>query len=148
MITHEYGHHIAASRDNDPWPAVEWGTKRWASYLNVCRRSQAGQLFPGDEGDRYALNPGEAYAEDYRVLNERREGLPESAWTIVDQSLYPDQTALDLLAQDVTASVDGQHDHDLPGRLPPGRRPAAASGSRRPSTGPSPRRSPPAHGSG
>jgi hypothetical protein len=102
VITHEYGHHIAGSRLNDPWAAVDWGTKRWASYLNVCRRAQTGELVPGDEGQFYQLNPGEAFAEAYRVLNERRAGLPETGWDVVDDSLYPDQTALDLLAQDIT----------------------------------------------
>src|SRR5262249_54047309 len=29
VLTHEYGHHVADSRDNAPWPAVNWGTKRW-----------------------------------------------------------------------------------------------------------------------
>jgi hypothetical protein len=107
VITHEYGHHVADNRLNDPWPAVEWGTKRWASYLNVCKRAQTGELVPGDEGRFYRLNPGEAFAEDYRVLNERRAGLPESLWGVVDDSLYPDQTALDLLAQDVTTPWAG-----------------------------------------
>jgi hypothetical protein len=103
VVTHEYGHHIANNRINDPWPAVDWGTKRWSSYENVCQRAQAGQLAPGDEGASYRINPGEAFAEDYRVLNERRAGIPESAWQVVDSSLYPDQAALDALAQDVTS---------------------------------------------
>ncbi len=103
IVTHEYGHHIADHRLNDPWNAVEWGTKRWASYENVCSRAESGELVPGDEGRFYQLNPGELFAEDYRVLNERRAGLPESAWQVVDQRLYPDQQALDLLAQDVTS---------------------------------------------
>jgi hypothetical protein len=107
VVTHEYGHHVANSRLNDPWPAVDWGTKRWATYLNVCKRTQAGELVPGDEGRFYQLNPGEVFAEDYRVLNERRAGLPEARWEVVDESLYPDQTALDLLAQDVTAPWTG-----------------------------------------
>ena len=102
IVAHEYGHHIANSRANDPWRAVDWGTKRWATYTGVCAQSQSGKLFPGDESNYYELNPGEAFAEDYRLLNERRAGLAESAWQVVDQSLYPDQTALDLLAQDVT----------------------------------------------
>jgi hypothetical protein len=102
VVTHEYGHHIANNRANDPWPAIEWGTKRWASYENVCAKSLTGELVPGDEGQFYPLNPGEELAEDYRVLNERRAGLPESQWEVVAPSLYPDQAALDLLAQDVT----------------------------------------------
>jgi hypothetical protein len=102
VVTHEYGHHVANSRRNDPWNAVEWGTKRWASAENVCRKTRAGELVPGDEGRFYTLNPGEAFAEDYRVLNERRAGLPESRWQVVDRSLYPDQEALDSLAEDIT----------------------------------------------
>ena len=47
------------------------------------------------------------FAEDYRVLNERRAGLPETPWEVVDDSLYPYQTALDLLAQDVTTPWTG-----------------------------------------
>jgi hypothetical protein len=31
VLTHEYGHHIAANRSNDPWPAIAWGPKAWAS---------------------------------------------------------------------------------------------------------------------
>lgn len=103
VVTHEYGHHLANNRNNDPWPSVDWGTKRWASYVNVCKRSRSGELFPGDEERNYELNPGEDFAETYRVLNERRAGLAESPWQVVDSSLYPDQTALDLLAQDVTS---------------------------------------------
>ena len=81
---------------------MDWGTKRWASYENVCAKAKTGELVPGDEGQFYELNPGEAFAEDYRVLNERRAGIPESSWEVVDPSLYPDQAALDTLAQDVT----------------------------------------------
>jgi hypothetical protein len=103
IVIHEYGHHVANNRSNDPWLAVDWGTKRWASYANICKRSKAGELFPGDEERNYELNPGEDFAETYRVLNERRLGVPEMSWQVVDPSLYPDQTALDLVAQDVTS---------------------------------------------
>ena len=103
VVAHEYGHHVAATRSNTPWDAVDWGTKRWASYENICAGAQAGQLFPGDERGAYQLNPGEAFAEAYRVLNERRLGMTESAWTIVDQRFYPDETALAGVAQDVVS---------------------------------------------
>ena len=104
VVTHEYGHHVAASRSNSPWPAVEYGTKRWATYEQVCARTRSGQLFPGAEDVvHYMLNPGEAFAETYRVLNQRRLGVPETAWDIVAQSLYPDDTALSLLQQDVVS---------------------------------------------
>jgi hypothetical protein len=107
VVTHEYGHHVANNRDNAPWQAVDYGTKRWATYVGVCRRTKSGELAPGDESSRYTFNPGEALAEDYRLLNERRLGLPESPWAVVDDSFYPDQTALDLLALDVTSSWTG-----------------------------------------
>ncbi len=102
VVAHEYGHHVAASRSNAPWRAVDWGTKRWASYLNVCARARAGELFPGSQQiPRYRLNPGEAFAEAYRVLNQRRAGVSETAWSLVSSSLYPDDRSLALLEEDV-----------------------------------------------
>ena len=102
VVTHEYGHHVAAHRSDAPWAAVDYGTKRWSSYEQVCAKTKAGQLFPGAESlPRYQLNPGEGFAESYRVLNERKAAIPEAPWEIVSQSLYPDSTALALLEQDV-----------------------------------------------
>jgi hypothetical protein len=100
-IAHEYGHHVASHRLNPPWPAVDWGTKRWASHANVCARAAARSVFPGDEAQFYSLNPGEAFAEVYRVLNERRLGMTSLEWSLVDRSFYPDQASLDLVEQDV-----------------------------------------------
>ena len=106
-IAHEYGHHIASSRLNVPWPAIDWGTKRWATYVGICARVKTGELAPGDENERYALNPGEAFAEVYRVLNERRLGLVETSWDIVDDAFIPDDAALALVEQDVVAPWRG-----------------------------------------
>jgi hypothetical protein len=104
VITHEYGHHIAAHRANAPWPAIDYGTKRWASYERVCPRARSGELAPGAEtANAYQRNPGEAFAETYRVLNEREEGVPEAPWVVVTRSLYPDMTALSLVDQDVVS---------------------------------------------
>jgi hypothetical protein len=101
VVTHEYGHHVAAHRSNPPWPAVDYGTKRWASSMQVCRRTRAGELHPGAESiPYYELNPGEAFAESYRVLNETAAGLP-LMWPIVDPSFQPDAAALVALRQDV-----------------------------------------------
>jgi hypothetical protein len=107
IVAHEYGHHLAAHRANNPWPAVEWGTKRWATYEQVCSRTSKGILAPGNEGDDYSVNPGEAFAETYRVLNERRLGLAETPWQIVDQLLFPDDAALAAVEQDVTTPWTG-----------------------------------------
>jgi hypothetical protein len=103
ILIHEFGHHIAASRANPPFESEDYGTKRWASYENVCSRTRAGDLFPGAEDSRhYMLNPGEAFAESYRLLNEQKLGLPQEPWTIVSTALAPDPTALTILEQDVT----------------------------------------------
>ena len=103
VITHEYGHHVAAHRSNAPWDALDYGTKRWSSAINVCARARQGELAPGAEDPvQYDVNPGEGFAESYRVLNERRAGLPETPWQIVSDVLYPNDTALSMLEQDVT----------------------------------------------
>jgi hypothetical protein len=103
VARHEYGHHVAASRSNVPWNAVAWGPKRWATATGVCRRSQERTAFPGDHGEHYRLNPGEAFAEAYRVLAERRAGTQLSSWGLVDVSFYPDQAALRAVGHDVLA---------------------------------------------
>jgi hypothetical protein len=100
VLTHEYGHHIATNRFNDPWPALEWGTKRWATVEDVCRRTQLGLAFPGDEGEHYLANPGESFAESYLHLNEVRKGLPETRWFYAPQ-LAPTAASLAALEQDV-----------------------------------------------
>ncbi len=101
IVAHEYGHHIANNRLDTPLDAESYGTKRWASYMQICKRSATGELSPGDEGSAYTENPGEAFAEAYRVLNLTRAGATNIGWDIVDPSLYPDATALSLLEQDV-----------------------------------------------
>jgi hypothetical protein len=100
VVAHEYGHHIAEHRLNPPWRAIDWGPKRWSSAVGVCARAAAGTAFPGDEGLHYAFNPGEAFAESYRVLNETRAALP-LAWTIVDGSFAPTPQLLQAVEQDV-----------------------------------------------
>lgn len=109
VLIHEYGHHIEANRANPPFSSENYGTKRWATYENVCARTAAGALFPGEERDqrKYMLNPGEAFAEAYRVLNEQKLGLMLEPWTTVSTVLAPDATALSLLDEDVTTPWTG-----------------------------------------
>jgi hypothetical protein len=95
IVAHEYGHHVAARRSNAPWSAFDWGTKRWASYEGVCQGVAAGQLFPGDQGAHYNQDPGEAFADAYRILNGGRGHSP------FDRRLAPDARALSLLRQDI-----------------------------------------------
>jgi len=104
VITHEYGHHIAANRSNAPWDALDTGTKRWASSIQVCAKALKGDLAPGAEDPvQYEINPGEGFAESYRVLNERKVGRAETPWQIVSDVLYPDAAALQAVELDVTS---------------------------------------------
>jgi hypothetical protein len=100
VAAHEYGHHVASNRVNAPWVAVDWGTKRWASYAGICARVAQGTAFPGDEDTHYRLNPGEAFAEAYRALNQAKSGSALS-WPVVDSSFFPDSTALQAVEEDV-----------------------------------------------
>jgi hypothetical protein len=107
VVTHEYGHHLANNMNDAPWTAEDWGTKRWSSYENICKKTEQGLASPGDEGRFYQQNPGEAFAEAYRVLNLTKQGATSLGWDIVDKSFYPDPTALQLLEQDVTSPWTG-----------------------------------------
>jgi len=117
VAAHEYGHHIAANRDNAPWRAIDWGTKRWATQMSICQRTAAGMAFPGDEGANYSLNPGEAFAETYRVLVEGGD-----SWPIVDNSFRPDAGALAAVRQDVLDPWHGPTTKTIKVKFPPGRR--------------------------
>jgi hypothetical protein len=101
VARHEYGHHIAANRANPPWQAADWGPKRWASAAGICQRSQRQTAFPGDDGSHYRLDPGEAFAESYRVLAERSAGATLATWGLVDGSFYPSPAALQAVERDV-----------------------------------------------
>ena len=101
VVRHEYGHHIAFHRSNAPWTAVEWGPKRWASAANVCARVSRREAYPGDQGSNYARNPGEAWAETYRLMDERKVGITTATWQIVAPSFFPNDVALQAAELDV-----------------------------------------------
>ena len=101
IARHEYGHHIAFHRSNAPWDAIDWGPKRWASAANICARVTRKEAYPGDEGSNYARNPGEAWAEVYRLTDERKAGITTATWPIIAPSFYPDAPALDAAELDV-----------------------------------------------
>lgn len=67
----------------------------------MCARAAVGLVYPGDEGDRYTLNPGEGWAEAYRFYAEQRAGLTPAPWQIVDPSFQPDAEALVAIERDV-----------------------------------------------
>jgi hypothetical protein len=102
VVRHEYGHHIAFNRSNPPWAAIDWGPKYWASAVGVCARVRHGSAFPGDESVHYDQNPGEAWAETYRVLEERKAGILDSSWQIVSPTFFPNDASLASALHDVT----------------------------------------------
>jgi hypothetical protein len=82
VLAHEYGHHIATNRLNPPWDAVDFGPKRWATAAEVCEKDREGMLLG------YAHDPGEAFAETYRLL----VSALAATWTpfpvVVDETLF------------------------------------------------------------
>jgi hypothetical protein len=100
VVRHEYGHHVAAHRLNVPWPAGDWGPKRWASTANVCAKVARREAFPEDPRN-YDRDPGEAWAEVYRLMDERKAGITTASWQIIDQSFFPTPAALAAAEQDV-----------------------------------------------
>ena len=101
VVRHEYGHHVAYHRANTPWQAIQWGPKNWASAANVCARQARNEVFPGASGQNYALNPGEAWAEVYRLMDERKAGVTTQSWSIISQSFFPSEAALLAAERDV-----------------------------------------------
>ncbi|MGH2763364.1 MAG: hypothetical protein ACRDLD_12440 [Thermoleophilaceae bacterium] len=74
-LTHEYGHHVASWRSNNPWDALDWGAKHWASATRVCAHVRRGRLFPGNQGAHYRDDPGEGFADGYAHLH-----YPQTPW--------------------------------------------------------------------
>jgi hypothetical protein len=118
VAAHEYGHHVAFNRLNPPWVAVNWGTKRWSTAMNICSRVGTLTAFPGNEGPFYTLNPGEAFAETYRVLN----GYGLGDWPIVDQSFMPTTAGLAAVRADVVTPWTAPTQESLHVRFRSGKR--------------------------
>jgi hypothetical protein len=123
VLAHEYGHHLARHRESPPpFPAaIDWGTARWSSYENVCRRSRAGALFPGNEGLHYFRDPGEAFAESFAYYRFPESDVP---WRWV-RALEPNPTAFQAIREDTLDPWLGRSAFRLRGRLPPRRGRAA-----------------------
>ena len=72
----------------------------------LCQKASDRRAFPGDEGDHYFQNPGEAFAESFLHLNEVELGVAETPWGY-DPMFAPDAKALAALEQDVVAPWTG-----------------------------------------
>ena len=115
VIAHEYGHHVAQHRRNPPFePAIDWGTKRWATYERVCQGVQRGVFFPGDEANHYRQNPGEAFAESF-AFNRFRNAPVKWGWI---DSLKPDADAFRAIREDTLRPWRHRVRFVLSGRMP------------------------------
>ena len=112
LLAHEYGHHVLAHTRNDPWPAQEWGSKRWASVLGVCPAARQRRLFLG-----YASMPGEAFAESFAMQQFPMLHMP---WDYVDM-LAPDDVTAAALRSDVLHPWTGPTTRRYAGKLRSGR---------------------------
>jgi hypothetical protein len=110
-LTHEYGHHIALWRSNDPWDALDWGPKYWSSAIGVCRGVRRHQLFPGNQGAHYWDDPGEGFAEGYAHLH-----YPRVPW-YYNQLLRPDARAYSAIRRDVLQPWTGPRQRTFRGRV-------------------------------
>jgi hypothetical protein len=120
-VTHEYGHHIANFRSNDPWPALDWGAKYWSSYEHVCAGVRARRLYPGNQGDHYLDDPGEGFADAYAHMH-----YPDVPWQYND-SLRPDAGAFAALRRDILDPWRVVQRRSLRGALGPARLARATS---------------------
>ena len=101
VITHEYGHHIAGFRRNDPFSAINWGPKYWASYNLICAGVFAGRYFPGNQGSHYLDDPGEGWADSYAHLH-----YPSVPFQF-NRGFAPDAGAFAAIRRDVLTPWNG-----------------------------------------
>lgn len=117
VLAHEYGHHVAHHRlSPPPFPsAIDWGPPHWATDEQICRRSRAGAVYPGNEGVHYFRDPGEAFAEAFA-----RYRFPEAqlSWRYL-AALKPDAAAFEAIREDTLEPWLGRSSLLLAGRVPP-----------------------------
>jgi hypothetical protein len=104
LIAHEYGHHVELNRSNAPWSAYDQGTKRWATYEDVCaleRRHKA--------KTNYYDDPSEAFAESYADMQ-----FPGVDFIYTDL-LAPDKGAFNAIRADVLGPWSGPRTTTLHG---------------------------------
>jgi hypothetical protein len=112
-LTHEYGHHIASWRSNNPWNALDWGGKHWASEERVCANVRRGLLFPGNQGAHYWDDPGEGFADTYAHLH-----YPKAPW-YYNELMRPNPASLAAVERDVLRPWTAPRSRTFRGRVGP-----------------------------
>ena len=90
--------------------------------MGICERVAGGTAFPGDEGANYSLNPGEGFAESYRVLVEANGPDAGYDWPIVDPSFRPTPASLAAIRDDVLQPWSDATTKTIRGKFLRGRR--------------------------
>ncbi len=119
IAMHEYGHHVAANRLNTPWDASGWGPKYWASSQRVCSWVRRGKMWPFDQDTHYEDNPAEIWAETFRIISAKSQGLEPDPWEILNPKWDPATRPAILAAaqRDVTNPWRGRVRSTWSGRL-------------------------------
>jgi len=119
IAMHEYGHHVAANRLNTPWDGSGWGPKYWASSQRVCSWVRRGKMWPFDQDTHYEDNPAEIWAETFRIISAKSEGLEPDPWEILNPKWDPATRPAILAAaqRDVTNPWRGRVRSTWSGRL-------------------------------
>ncbi len=112
-VTHEYGHHVAASRSNYPFSSLNYGAKYWSSDEYVCARASRGLLFPGNQTSHYSQDSGEGFADTYAHLH-----YTNVIWQFAD-ILRPNAGSLAAVRRDVLAPWRGPAHLRMSGFLSP-----------------------------
>jgi hypothetical protein len=89
IAMHEYGHHIANSLETKTWDAVDLGPKHWAAAAQVRKLTREHRLWPGDQDEHWFENPGEIWAETYRVVASNFVGVRPDPWDSVEDTWNP-----------------------------------------------------------
>lgn len=110
-LTHEYGHHIALWRSNEPWDALDWGGKYWSSERRICAGVRRHQLFPGNQGAHYWDDPGEGFADGYAHMH-----YPELPWHYNDL-MRPSSRTFAAIRRDVLQPWAGPRTRTFHGRV-------------------------------
>ena len=114
-LTHEYGHHLASARSNNPWDALNWGAKHWASATRICTHVDRGDLFPGNQGAHYLDDPGEGFADGYAHMH-----YPRVPWQY-NALMRPGRSTFAAIRKDVLSPWTQNRSRTFHGRLGPRR---------------------------
>jgi hypothetical protein len=119
VLTHEFGHHIAHFRRNDPFDASAYGAKYWSSYEHVCTRVGRRQLFVNTSSRHYLEDAGEGWADGYAHLH-----YSNVVWQF-SPLMRPNAGTFDAIRRDVLQPWSGPRSRTFRGSLVGGRRAAS-----------------------